>query len=164
MAATRLIFGFAFVAVVITALFLGLNVQSKAASLDEAESLSRTVRSYLQQIDADCRARPGEYAELQDCLDKVSEELEAVGEMKLEEFENAEEDAGYIILTNEGRQSLVSANFTLLLNRDVVDEGCTVEGDIDPGSACRMDFSQECTAGDNLEVTYNGERAYLRTC
>lgn len=167
MANYRLIFALLFVFLLFfTGMLFVLN-SSKSAKLEEADSLSSSVHRYLRIEDQRCRARPTDYQGVDECLRELIDKLEEVGDLEEEDFDNFDtrtNESGHLILVNEGRNSLDSDKFTLLLNKEVVDEGCVIQGSIDPGYTCRLDFDRECEKGDVLEVMYDQSRAYLKTC
>ena len=73
-------------------------------------------------------------------------------------------DTGFLVLENKGRTTLESVQFALYKNHEVTDEGCVIEGSIDPGYLCRLEFNTPCEKGDVLEAMYAGKRAFLKTC
>lgn len=145
--------------------YLFSTVQSQSSSVNTAEQLSTSLQTYFRAIDYTCRATQGSIEETQSCLTSLISERTGLDTLEREEFENADEDqSGYIVVKNEGRQSLNASLFTLLQNKEAVDDACNINGTIDQGYTCRLDFNTECEAGGVLEVQYNGTRALLKNC
>ncbi len=143
---------------------LGVNQWMQSSSMAEAERLSDAVLDYLRDKDVRCDADSSEFAAVTACFRTLTDR--GPGDvLEEEEFENADDDEkGYVLLKNTGEDAFASGNFTLLMNKQVMDEQCRIDGTIGPGYVCRLDFTDPCEPGDALEVSYNGERVYLKTC
>ncbi len=167
MANLRLVFAIIFVLLIFVTGFLFVSNASKSSKIEKAERLSGEVYEYFSNIKEICRARPDDFDKMTECMEKLNEKIQRVGDIEEDEFQEFDEEtneSGYLIVVNDGRSSLNSSLFTLTKNRKVMDEGCVIEGKIDSGYTCKMFFNSTCESGDVLEVTYDGTRAYLKTC
>ncbi len=167
MANTRLVLVLAIVVLMFLSGILFFLNQSKDSRLEKAERLGGVVDGYLTSVDVRCRASPAEFEKLSGCLGNLMEEKsieQDLEETEFRQFDSQENESGYLILTNDGRRSLNSSDFILLLSREQMDKGCAIEGKIEPGYTCKLFFNKTCERGDVLEVKYGNTRAHLKTC
>lgn len=162
----RVITALVMVVLIFTCFSLILSNNTKKANLEKATVLGDVALEYLDLIDNRCRgAKPNEYEEIVFCLDQEITKAKVDVDLEEDEYKNKKNnEPGYVVLVNEGRKSLDSNLFTLTKNHEVVDIGCVIEGSIDPGYSCRMNFNSSCDPGDVLEISYGENRAYLKTC
>ena len=147
--------------------FFIISSSAKESELIEAKLLGASVREHFELIDKRCRVRNDDFDRMRECFEELNDKLRVVVDVEEDEFEDYDADdnkTGYLIVVNEGRQTMNSSKFFLLKNRQLVDRGCVIPGAIDSGYTCRLEFSSVCEEGDVLEVRYDDQRAYLRTC
>lgn len=168
-----LFLGLAVVVLLIITITLGIRSATSTATAEEAYQMSdllvQTLREegYHRAVPECRQAQTGRYASINTCLEAIRTTRDLTGFFDEDNFQNinSRRPEGFIVIENaEGRRTFASSNFTLLHNNEPVASGCTTSGDIAPGFTCRLNLARECLEGDNLEITYNGNRAHLRTC
>lgn len=155
----------------ITTSIFGVRSKTYAQEAARADDMMKLVVEHLNSLDYPkiypaCRGISRQ-ERLKACLDVAMKSEELAKRFREVDFRNAvtPEKEGYLIIKNEkGGKSYESAKFTLNHNNKAVARGCTTPGEIAPGYTCRLNFKEKCEPGDNLEILYNGERAYLKTC
>ena len=140
-------------------------VVSQQKAVNEAQALGQAAMEYMKKADKKCPARAKDFDGMVVCLQDMKQELGMIGELKEQSFSVPKKnETGFLVLENKGRMKLNSSAFALYKNHELKDEGCVIEGAIDPGYLCRMEFDSPCEKGDVLEVMYSEKRAYLKTC
>jgi len=162
------------IALSIVVVILFIRSSTNASRADKAATMGASLMGYLQDhgymtLFASCRAASStQFDKLTACLEDIRTNSDYTKYFKLSRYQNADarkNTTGYLIIENaEGMKTFGSANFTLVINNEPVTKGCTVPGEITPGYTCRFDLTQPCVAGDNLEITYDGKRVFLKTC
>ena len=146
---------------------LAVIVVSQQTSVSEANALGRAVLDHFKKVGKKCDARYKEFPAIQACVQELTQELGVIGELKEEAFVNVnlkKNETGFIVLENKGRIKLNSSRFALYKNHELADQGCVIEGTIDPGYLCRLEFNTSCEKGDVLEAMHEEKRAFLKTC
>ncbi len=164
----------AILVLLITTIIFGVRSSTNAAKAQEAENMSTVLVDVLRGLDYPkvypaCRAiSPGKISVITRCLEDslVATDLSAMfREDQFKDFDARKNGTGYLIIENaKGGRSFDSRLFTLSQNNVEIATGCATPGTIEPGFTCRFDLGQECVPGDNLEVAYEGKRAFLKTC
>lgn len=148
----------------LTLLFLLLKIGILTQEKNSQIKLNDEVKLFFEQNTIRCEATNEEPAGLQKCLATVNANY-AKSPVKETGFRNADSrNPGYIIMQNTGIKALNSSEFMLLKNNNPVYAGCPVNGTIDKQETCKLSFSEPCTPGDFLEVTYQGKRVHIRNC
>jgi hypothetical protein len=156
----------------VSTILFAIQSNNRAAELDEAKELSATLSSYLKerqnhQLHTPCRSvGEGRYSILNGCLLAIDEAADLSKLFSREDFKNPRDgEAGYFIIQNEkGGETFNSEKFSLFLNNQLVESGCSTPGEIAPGFTCRFDLTTRCEPGDNLEIKYEEKRAFLFIC
>lgn len=158
----------------ITTIIFGVRSGTSSSQAEAAKAMSQVLvdnlhdDGYHQTIDACKGVSPGRYAELQSCLlaiKKIDDLSNFFRETRYQAPEEKNNYEGYIVIENyKGGKTYESANFSLYLNNEHISTGCATPGKIKPKYTCRMDFTEECRPGDNLEIKYGERRAHLKTC
>ena len=146
---------------------LSVIVISNQKNVNEAKALGQVNLDYFKKVDKKCEARANEFTRIIPCMNDLREQLGVIGQLKEQSFMdyNAKRnETGFLVLENKGRTTLDSSKFSLSKNHELADQGCVIDGSIDPGYLCRLEFVTPCDKGDVLEVTYDGKRAFLKTC
>lgn len=148
------------------AFFLFLKSSTARAEVRDARVLSSSVLDLLRAQGARCDARADQFGRIaEDCV----RPLLAIRDFREDSFRQPRQDApGYLVIKNTQAQVYESSEFRFYFNRRLMQEGCTVEGDIDTGVTCRFEFTARCEEGYVLEVFYpiDGEdrKVFLKTC
>ncbi len=148
-------------------MYLFSQVQAQSSTTQTATELATSLQAYFQAADHRCNANPNNLGEMTTCLNELISQRTGLATIEKDEFEDVDEregDAGYLIVKNTGEESLNSSAFTLLKNKNEADTNCQINGSIDSGYTCRLDFTSPCEPGDVLEVQYQQKQAYLETC
>lgn len=156
----------AFIIGVLTVEYWQLHVQQQRAI-----ALSASVLTYINHDYRGCRNNPEDFEMVRRCVLDLIERIESETAISLERADRGYRDVdvernetGYLILENTGEETLESERFVLLKNLEVADRGCAIEGAIEPGYTCRLDFTTPCLPGDVLDVRYKEKSVYLHTC
>jgi len=163
----RVVFALIFVALIIYAGLITIVNSANSSRIIEAEQLSETLKVNFKLTGEKCRAKVGDFYGQMLCLEKIIQEYQVVADMEEDEFDDFNKKtnkSGFVVLKNEGRNSLESSKFVLIKNHKKVDEGCIIQGNIDPDYTCRLEFNSECEDGDVLEIKYEGKRVYIKNC
>jgi len=158
----------------ITTIIFGVRSETNAAKAEQANKMSTVLVDVLRnlkypKIYPSCRAiSHGKISVITGCLEDslaATDLTPMFKEDQFRDFDARKNETGYLIIENAiGAKSFDSALFALSQNNVEIATGCKTPGMIRPGFTCRFDLAQECAPGDNLEVTYKGKRAYLKTC
>ncbi len=164
----------AIVALIILTIIFWARSEANVAKADAANEMSTALVGLLtqqgyQRAYPACRTiAPGNYPALEACLQQAKQGADLTTLFERSDLQKPDAKrnlTGYIVIENtRGGRTFASANFTLSHNNQEIAQGCVTPGDIAPGYTCRFDFTQPCAAGDNLEIKYDGQRAYLETC
>jgi|GEM_PF-1903578 len=165
--------GIILVLVIVTAIF-AVRSMTNTARAEAANEMSGVLVQHLlsqnyQRTYPGCRnIAAGDYEKIEICLKDAMVVADMTKLFEEDNFKNVDvkkNTTGFIVIENKyGGKSFESANFTLQLNNEQIAEGCATPGVIATGYVCRFDFTQVCEPGYNLEILYNGKRAYLKTC
>ena len=167
MANLRVVIGIILLLLVFVSGGLIIVVLSQRSGVSDAENLGKSLLDYFKKVDKKCEARYKDFPGLQTCVENLKLEIGIVGQLKEQSFADfnpKKSESGFLVLENKGRTRLNSSEFTLYKNHEPTDFGCVIEGSIDPGYLCRLEFNTVCVKGDVLEVMYQGRRAFLKTC
>lgn len=159
--------GIALILLVFIAGGLAVIVVSNQKNVNDAKALGQATLDYFKKVGKKCDAHMGDFIKITTCLKDLKAQLGVIGDLKEQSFMDysaKRNDTGFLVLENKGRTSLNSSDFSLYKNHEVADQGCVIEGSIDPGYLCRLEFNTSCEKGDVLEVMYSGKRAFLKTC
>ena len=158
----------------IAVIILGIRSMTHAERETAAAQMSAVLIDHLRGREynlaySSCRTlAPGRYEQIEACLKEAQESKDLTRLFAEERFQNVDErqhKEGFLVIENKlGGQTFESAKFTLIVNNQEVAKGCATPGEIAPGYSCRFEFNTTCQPGDNLEILYNGNRAYLKTC
>ena len=170
----NIITGLIIIALAVTTVVYAVRSGTHASNEEAAETMTGALVAHLKTLEyskiyPECRSiGPGRYVALQKCLE-AAEQSEALTEMfREDDYHNHDairNTTGYLVIENEkGGKTFDSEEFRLKFNNEQISSGCTTPGEIAPGFTCRLDFDKPCEPGDNLEITYEGQRAYLKTC
>ncbi len=169
------ILGLIILVLLIVTIIFGVRSGTNKAAAAEAEEMSAVLLDYLKSQDVpklyrdDCsHLSAGRHAALMNCLLAVQADQDLTKYFEEDSFDNVDTRTltpGYLVIENAiGDKSFDSEKFSLKYNNVEVATGCTTPGEIAPGFTCRFDFATSCQPGDNLEILYEGKRAYLKTC
>lgn len=159
--------GIALILLVFIAGGLAIIVVSNQKNVNDAKTMGQASLDYFKKIGKKCDARANDFPKMTLCLQDLKQQLGVIGDLKEQsfmDFSAKRNDTGFLVLENKGRTTLNSSAFTLYKNHETTDEGCIIEGSIDPGYLCRLEFNTPCEKGDVLEVMYGEKRAFLKTC
>ncbi|MEK6964479.1 MAG: hypothetical protein AABX70_08735 [Nanoarchaeota archaeon] len=159
--------GIALILLVFIAGGLAVIVVSNQKNVNDAKVLGQSALDYFKKVDKKCSARSNEFTKISTCLQDLKQQLGVIGDLKEQSFMDysaRRNETGFLVLENKGRTPLNSSGFNLYKNHEMVDQGCIIEGSIDPGYLCRLEFDTPCEKGDVLEVMYTEKRAFLKTC
>ncbi len=169
-----LLFTLAILILLILTLIFGFRSATNRVRAEAADALIEPLTTLLISHDYPrlypaCRTiSRHDINELQRCLEQALKEQALEQRFRQSAFKNAnpaKNETGYLIIENErGGGTFESEKFLLSQNNKVVVKGCATSGPIKPGYTCRFDLTAPCQPGDNLEVTYDGKRAFLKTC
>jgi hypothetical protein len=143
------------------------QLQTERSTAADATALSQTLTSYFDNIGYQCSVRPSNIDGVSKCVTGLVKDQTGLDTIEEEDFDDVnqrDDEAGYLVVKNTGSQSFNSSAFTLLKNKEIADTKCQIDGTIDSGYTCRLDFGSPCDPGDVLEVQYDNESAYLKTC
>ncbi|MFC1648035.1 hypothetical protein ACFL1B_01110 [Nanoarchaeota archaeon] len=147
--------------------FLFIGNTTRQASINHATDMTKDMRTLFKHMDYKCRALPGAFEDMNECVVGAISELKVRTSMEEDDFKNFQvktNTSGHLVLKNSGTASMESAHFVLYKNHVEVDKGCVIEGKIDSQYLCRLNFDSVCESGDVLEVKYQDERVYIKTC
>ncbi len=159
--------GIALILLVFIAGGLAVIVVSNQKNVNDAQTLGQSALDYFKKVGKKCDAHANEFTKINTCLQDLKQQLGVIGDLKEQSFMDysaRRNDTGFLVLENKGRTSLNSSQFTLYKNHEIADQSCIIEGSIDPGYLCRLEFNTSCEKGDVLEVMYMEKRAFLKTC
>jgi hypothetical protein len=166
-------FALILVALIILVIIFGVRSATNSARADAAERMSTVLIDLLKAEEytsayKNCSGlRPDQYDAIKACLLIIKEPNDLTALFKQDDYQNTAKDGtpGYLVIQNaKGAKTFQSANFTLRKNNVAAGTGCTTPGAIEPGFTCRFDLVEPCAPGDNLEITYQGKRVFLKTC
>lgn len=133
----------------------------------DANALASVTRDLLTAQDVRCSAAPEQYLGLTECITPLLASDDFVRHA-FRDYDPRREDSGYLVIRNENRRAYESGKFTFLFNREPIQDGCTIPGEIGYGVTCRVDFERECRQGDVIEAFYPVQdepvRVFLMTC
>jgi hypothetical protein len=133
--------------------FLFIQSSTQRAELSTAVATNKLTLELLRAQGISCNAASTNFNAVGDCIVPALKQKD----FKEDSFAQPDEKkgtSGFLIIKNINRYSYASANFTFLYNKEPMQEGCTVEGNIEYTNACRFNFDQRCEKGDILEATY----------
>jgi hypothetical protein len=141
--------------------------QVTKAQLDEAKTVNGMVIDLIRLQGGACMASKSDIAGTGKCL----EPLLMAKDFKQDDFSQPDTrkgTQGFLVIKNINRAAYASSNFTFTFNREVVQQGCPLPGDIGYNIVCRFDFNEFCDAGDVLEVSYtrgkDTAKVFTKTC
>ena len=146
---------------------LAVVVVSNQKNVNDAKTLGQASLDYFKKVGKKCDAHAGDFSKVTTCMQDLKQQLGVIGDLKEQsfmDFSAKRNDTGFLVLENKGRTTLNSSAFALYKNHEMADQGCIIEGSIDPGYLCRLEFTTPCEKGDVLEVMYDEKRAFLKTC
>lgn len=174
MSTKDVILGLAILLLIILVIILGVRSATNSARAAAADQMSTVLVDVLHSEGyttalPECRGvNPGQYDALQTCLEAVKAPSDLTQLFRQDSFQNYNEQsatAGYLVIQNaKGGKYFASENFTLIINNVETNQHCATPGEIAPGYTCKFSIDQRCNPGDNLEIKYNGQRVFLKTC
>ncbi|HEX2556838.1 MAG TPA: hypothetical protein VHK86_00820 [Nitrososphaera sp.] len=143
-------------AILVVMLFLGVvllfvQLSSTKSQVSHAKDTNALTLQLLRVQGVGCSATAQDFQATGKCLENALVQKD----FKEDGFSQpAKGDPGYLIIKNINRRSYDSSSFTFLFNREIVEKGCNIPGNIDYNVDCRFDFDQYCEKGSVLEVNY----------
>lgn len=149
----------------ISTFYLFVQSSSQSSQLEAARETNKLTLDLLRAQGAKCSATPTDFRAVNKCI----QPLLMVKDFKEDGFGQPDDgEPGYVVIKNVNSASYESANFTFFYNREQLQEGCTITGNITKGVTCRFNFPSPCVDGDVLEVMYTrGEdtaKVFTKTC
>ncbi|MDD9952802.1 MAG: hypothetical protein OXR66_00530 [Candidatus Woesearchaeota archaeon] len=136
-----------------------------SAQLADAEFLATRTDALLDQQRVKCSATPQEFGKLADCIAPALR----MSDFKQHSFtQPRKDDPGKLVIQNVNKRAYDADKFVFYYNREVLQRGCSIPGEIGHEVTCTATFPAQCEKGDVLEVFYpvDGEevKVFLKTC
>lgn len=170
----RNLFAILTLVLLITTIIFGVRSVTNGSRAAAAEELGEALVTHIRAQEypsayGNCTGiSPSNFERLRACLIEVETSDDYSRFFTQDAFRKVDEktgEPGHLVIKNErGTRTFESGKFILYRNNEAIVEGCTASGEIAPGYTCRFDFVEQCGPGDNLEVRYDGNRAFLKTC
>jgi hypothetical protein len=147
--------------------FLFIQTSTQRSDLSTAVATNQLTLQLLKAQGIPCTSVSTNFNAVGDCVVLALKQKD----FKEDSFAQPDEKkgtSGYLLIKNVNHVSYAASNFTFLYNKEVAQEGCTIEGTIDYSNVCRFTFEQRCEKGDILEANYTaGNRSvkiFARNC
>ncbi len=140
---------------------------SLSNQVSDATYLSNSVLDLLEIQEIKCPASAGRFEQIAvECVNPYLLEKDFKGD----DLQQPRGDTpGHLVIVNKNARTYKSENFRFEFNRGLLQNGCTIPGDIGKDVTCKFIFENTCEPGDILEVYYDVEpgdsrRVFLHTC
>jgi hypothetical protein len=147
--------------------FLFIQTSTQRSDLSTAVATNQLTLQLLKAQGIPCNSVSTNFNSVGDCIVLALKQKD----FKEDSFAQPDEKkgtSGYLLIKNVNHVSYAAGNFTFLYNKEVAQEGCTIEGTIDYSNVCRFTFEQRCEKGDILEANYTAGnqsvKIFARNC